>query len=52
MEKQNLKQMDQNSLGSTHLENYPDLFSSALSLATAVVSDLKYVVDNRLSSIK
>jgi Fe-S-cluster-containing hydrogenase component 2 len=52
MEKQNLKKMDQNSLGSTHLENYPDLFSSALSLATAVVSDLKYVVDNRLSSIK
>jgi hypothetical protein len=44
MENQNLKKMDQNSLGSTHLENYPDLFSSALSLADAVVSDLKQII--------
>jgi Fe-S-cluster-containing hydrogenase component 2 len=46
MENQNLKKMDQNSLGSTHLENYPDLFSSALSLADTVVSDLKQTMGN------
>ena len=44
MESQNLEKMGQNSLGSTHLENYPDLFSAALSLANAVVSDLKQII--------
>ena len=46
MENQNLKKIAQNSLGSTHLENYPDLFSPALSLADAVVSDLKRTISN------
>ena len=41
MERENFTKSGQNSLGSTQLENHPDLFRAAFSLAQDVVSDLK-----------